>query len=97
MIAFRRTSIAKDDTMAVDKWDANDPKLFYTFEKKYTQENRYDKFSAQKGILPQIQITWVLLARKKIVYSKSGIKTAYETYWTSWRILKPERRKHCYC
>ena len=41
LIAFRRTSIAKDETMAVDKLDANDPKLFYTFEKKYTQQNRY--------------------------------------------------------
>ena len=45
LIAFRRTSLAKDDTIAVDKMNAEDPKLSYTFERKYTQENRYDQFS----------------------------------------------------
>ena len=52
-IVFRRTGMEKDDTMPVDKIDPENPKLHYTFEKKYTQENRYDRFSVQQGIVPQ--------------------------------------------
>ena len=53
VIAFRRTSIARDDMIPQDKLDANNPHLFYTFEKKFTQENRYDNMSTQIGLLPQ--------------------------------------------
>ena len=53
VIAFRRTGMEKDTTIAVDKMDPEDPKLHYTFEKKYTQKNRYDNFSVQQGIIPQ--------------------------------------------
>jgi len=77
VIAFRRTSIAKDETMAVDKLDANDPKLFYTFEKKYTQENRYDKFSAQKGILPQRELYNVAVPDYVTMSYECIIWTAY--------------------
>ena len=53
VIAFRRTGMEKDDTIAVDKIDPLDPKLFYTFERKFTDNNRYDNFSVQQGIIPQ--------------------------------------------
>mgnify|MGYP003645454935 FL=1 len=53
VIAFRRTGMEKDDTMAVDKMDPEDPKLHYSFERKYNQRNRYDAFSVQQGIIPQ--------------------------------------------
>ena len=53
VIAFRRTGMEKDDTIAVDKIDPQDPKLFYTFERKYTDNNRYDNFSVQQGVIPQ--------------------------------------------
>ena len=46
LIAFKRTSIEKDDAMPVDKIDPLNPKLFYTFQKQYSDKNRYDKFSA---------------------------------------------------
>ena len=52
LVVFRRTSLAKDDTIAVDKMNAEDPKLSYTFERKYTQENRYDQFSVLQGKKP---------------------------------------------
>jgi len=51
LVVFRRSSIQKDETIPVDKLDANDPKLFYTFERKYTDKNRYDKFNVQQGML----------------------------------------------
>ena len=49
---FKRNNIEKSETMPVDKMDANDPKLHYTLERKYTQENRYDRFSVLQGLLP---------------------------------------------
>ena len=50
LIVFKRSSIEKDDTLAVDKLDPKDPKLFYTFQKKYSKENRYDNFAVQQGL-----------------------------------------------
>ena len=52
-IVFRRTGFARDDAITMDKLDANNPKLHYTFEKKYYAKNRYDNFSVQQGIIPQ--------------------------------------------
>jgi len=53
VIAFRRTGMEKDTTIPVDKINPEEPKLHYSFEKKYSQKNRYDNFSIQQGILPQ--------------------------------------------
>tara|TARA_A100001011_G_scaffold57865_1_gene56995 strand:- start:2175 stop:3863 length:1689 start_codon:yes stop_codon:yes gene_type:complete len=52
VIVYKRTSIEKDDTLPQDKLDANNPNLFYTFEKKFSRENVYDNFSAQIGNFP---------------------------------------------
>jgi len=53
VIAYRRTSIEKDTSLPVDKLDANNPHLFYSFQKKFTNVNRYDNFQIQQGSLPQ--------------------------------------------
>ena len=53
VIAFRRTGMEKDTAIPVDKMNPEDPKLHYTFEKKYSQKNRYDNFSVQQGLIPQ--------------------------------------------
>ena len=53
VITYRRTSIEKDESLPQDKLDANNPNLFYTFEKKFSQVNKYDNFSQQIGLLPQ--------------------------------------------
>jgi len=53
VIAYRRTSIEKDEMLPQDKLDANNPNLFYTFEKKFSNINRYDNFTVQQGLLPQ--------------------------------------------
>jgi len=50
LIVFKRTSIEKDTSLGVDKLDPKDPKLFYTFQKKYSKENRYDNFAVQQGL-----------------------------------------------
>ena len=53
LIVFKRTSIEDDETLPIDKLDANDPKQFYTFEKKYSKNQRYDRFSVVQGLLNQ--------------------------------------------
>ena len=53
VIAYRRTSVEKDESLPQDKLDANNPNLFYTFEKKFSNVNKYDNFSTQIGLLPQ--------------------------------------------
>tara|TARA_B100001094_G_scaffold136639_1_gene132268 strand:- start:2635 stop:4329 length:1695 start_codon:yes stop_codon:yes gene_type:complete len=53
VIVYRRTSIAKDDMVPQDKLDANDPHQFYTFEKKFSDINKYSNFKSQIGLLPQ--------------------------------------------
>ena len=51
VVVYRRTSVAKDETVPQDKLDANNPHLFYSFEKKFSNINRYDNFSQQIGLL----------------------------------------------
>ena len=53
VIVYRRTSIEKDESVPQDKLDANNPHMFYTFEKKFSNINRYDNFKTQIGTLPQ--------------------------------------------
>ena len=38
LIAFKRTSIEKDNNLGVDKLNPRDPKLFYTFQKQYNKK-----------------------------------------------------------
>ena len=50
-IAFRRVSIEKDPNYSIDKLDANKPRINYTFQKKFSVNNRYDSLSAMNGSL----------------------------------------------
>ena len=52
-IAFRRTGMSKDETIPLDTFDPEEPKLHWQFERKYTNANRYDNFSVQHGLIPQ--------------------------------------------
>ena len=52
LIVFKRTGMERNDDIPIDKLDANDPKQFYTFQKKYSSVNRYDKFSVQQQLTP---------------------------------------------
>ena len=77
VIAFRRTSMAKRSELPVDKLDANDPKLFYTFEKKYTTQNRYNRFSTDRGLLPQRELYNVAMPDYVTLNYECMIWTAY--------------------
>ena len=50
LIVFKRNSISKDESLAIDKIDPLNPKLFKTFQSKYSQKNRYDNFAVQQGL-----------------------------------------------
>ena len=53
VISFRRTSLAKDESIPIDKMDPLNPKLYTAYQSRYTQENRYDKLTATKGLTPK--------------------------------------------
>ena len=77
LIAFKRTSIEKDDEMSGDKLDPLNPKLQYTFRKQYTDKNRYDKFSVQQGLNPTKELYSVAVP--------DYVKLQYEfVIWTSY-------------
>ena len=42
-----------DSTIQVDKLDPEEPKLHYSFERKFNSRNRYDNFTVQQGIIQQ--------------------------------------------
>ena len=50
LIMFRRTGMERNNNLPVDKLDANDPKLFYSFEKKNTKHNRFDNSNLKQMI-----------------------------------------------
>ena len=52
LIVFKRTGMSRNDDMPIDKLDANNPIINYSFQKKYSQQNRFDKFSVLKNIEP---------------------------------------------
>ena len=77
LIAFKRTGMSRNDNMPIDKLDANDPKIFYTFQKRYSQQNRFDKFSVQKGLEPNREYYNVSMP--------DYMNLSYEfTIWTSY-------------
>ena len=77
LIVFKRTSMERNDNIPVDKLDANKPNLFYGFNKKYSQQSRYDKFSVQKGLIPNKEYYNVTMP--------DYVTLTYEfTIWTSY-------------
>ena len=61
VIVYRRTGLEKDESLPVDKLDANNPRHFYTFEKKFSTTNKYDNFQTQIGTIPQREYYNVML------------------------------------
>ena len=77
LIVYKRTAMAKNTDIAIDKLDANKPNIFYSFEKKYTQHNRYDKFSVLQNLSPGKEFYNVAMP--------DYVTLTYEfTIWTSY-------------
>ena len=76
LIMYRRSSIAKNEAIPTSAMDANNPQLFYTFQKKYNKLNKYDKFSVLQGISPSqefyniIMPKYVTLTYEAIVFTE---------------------------
>jgi len=77
IIMFKRTSIARNDNIPVDKLDANAPRLFYTFKKKYSQRNKYDKFSVLSGGEPEEEFYHVVIPDYVTISYEAIIWTEY--------------------
>ena len=76
LIMYRRSSIAKNEAIPTSAMDANNPQLFYTFQKKYNKLNKYDKFSVLQGLSPSqefyniIMPKYVTLTYEAIVFTE---------------------------
>jgi hypothetical protein len=53
LIVFKRNTLDINKNIPQDKLDANNPHMFYTFEKKYSKQNVYDRLDAQIGVISQ--------------------------------------------
>jgi hypothetical protein len=51
LIMFKRDSVEKRRDLG-NKLDGNNPQLYYTFQQRYTPQNRYDNFSVLQGRKP---------------------------------------------
>ena len=49
LIAFKRTSIEKDNDLAVDKLNPQDPQLQYTFQKQYSDMQKFQKLECHSS------------------------------------------------
>ena len=77
LIVFQRTGMEKNTSIPVDKLDANDPKLHYTFGKKWSNKNRYDKFTVQQNLIPQNEFYNVAVPDYMVLNYDFIIWTAY--------------------
>ena len=77
LIMYRRTSIAKNDAIPTSALDANNPKLFYTFQKKYNSRNKYDKFSVLQGVNPSKQFYNVIMPKYVTLTYEAIVFTEY--------------------
>ena len=77
LIMYRRTSVAKSETIPTSALDANNPKLFYTFQKKYNSKNKYDRFSVLQGINPSQQFYNIIMPKYVTLTYEAIIFTEY--------------------
>jgi len=77
VVAFRRVSIEKDPNYAIDKLDANKPRLSYAFEKKYSINNRYDLVSAMNGATPSREYHSVTMPDYMIMNYEAIVWTSF--------------------
>ena len=60
LIMFKRDSVEKRRDLG-NKLDGNNPQLFYTFQERYTKQNRYDNFTVLQGRKPQKELYRVVV------------------------------------
>lgn len=77
VIAFRRVSIEKDPNYVIDKLDANKPNFTYTFQKKYSINNRYDLMSAMNGAVQSNEFHSVTMPDYMIMNYEAIVWTNY--------------------
>jgi len=76
-VMFRRTNIAKDDSVPVDKADRN---IVHQFPKKLSDEhNKYDRFSLVHNIIPTYELYSIVVPDYIILNYECSIWTSYIT------------------
>lgn len=76
-IVYKRVTVGPDTSLPVDKLDANNPQLYYTGTRKYTQKNRYDNFAVLTGQVPVKEFYNVVMPTYIIATYEVVMWTAY--------------------
>lgn len=79
LIMFKRNAIAPDENIQLQKLDANNPQLFHTIEKKYSQKNRYDAFNVLNNQVPIKEYYHVIMPDYIIATYDVVLWTQYNT------------------
>ncbi len=61
LIAYIQTGGAKNTEIPVDKLDANNPHLFYTYGQKWSKKNQYTNFNALSGETPVYELFRIIV------------------------------------
>lgn len=61
LIAYSQTGGSKNTEMPVDKLDANNPHLFYTYGQRWSKKNQYDNFNALVGKTPSYELFRIIV------------------------------------
>lgn len=77
IVMYRRTSVARDDDIAIDKADRN---LVHFFPKKWSNEhNKYDRFSLTNNIKPTYEMYNIVVPDYVIITYECIIWTSFVT------------------
>ena len=77
IMIYKRTSVVNDDTMIINKMDADKPQLFHTFKTGYSKNNRYSNFDILVGQKPIQQIQKVVIPQYIVATYEFNIWTDY--------------------
>lgn len=61
LIAYTQTGGSKNTEMSIDKLDANNPHLFYTYGQRWSKKNQYDNFNVLTGKTPSYDIFRIIV------------------------------------
>jgi len=77
IILYKRTSMDRNESMPVHKFQADNPQLYYTIAQSYTKENKYSPFSAITGRKPKKIVKNIIIPDYVILEYSFIVQTDY--------------------
>ena len=77
LIAYTQTGGSKNTEMPIDKLDANNPHILYTYGQRWTKKNQYDNFNVLTGKSPAYELYRIIVPDYLILTYDVVIWTTY--------------------